>query len=56
MPSITIEISEDQLQKLRALAHEQGLSPEALLRDHLEEWLSAPKSKFARVRASNSER
>jgi antitoxin FitA len=51
MASITIELSEEQLQKLRALAHEQGLSPEVAVRTHIQEWLSTPKrSHFDRSR------
>ena len=46
MASITIDISDSQLQKLQELAKVYGLSPEALLRASLEDWLSFPKSEF----------
>ncbi|MGF1936544.1 MAG: ribbon-helix-helix protein, CopG family [Nostoc sp. ChiQUE02] len=49
MASITIEISDEQLQKLQALAQENGISLEELLRARIEDWLSQPTSKFAQA-------
>ncbi|MEB3216838.1 MAG: DNA-binding protein [Nostocales cyanobacterium 94392] len=46
MASITIDISDSQLQKLQDLAKLYGVSPEALLRASLEDWLSSPKPEF----------
>lgn len=46
MASITIDISESQLQKLQDLAKVHGIPPEALLRESIEDWLSSPKSEF----------
>jgi antitoxin FitA len=47
MTSITIDISDNQLQKLQDLAKVHGVSPEALLRASLEDWLSSPKTEFS---------
>ena len=46
MPSITIDVQENQLQKLQELANSHGISPEELLRASLENWLSSPKPEF----------
>lgn len=43
MSSITIDIQDEQLQKLQELANSQGLSPEELLQASLKDWLSSPK-------------
>jgi antitoxin FitA len=47
MTSITIDIPDDQLQKLQNLAKEHGVSPEELLRSSLEDWLRSPKPEFS---------
>ena len=47
MTSITIDISDNQLQKLQDLAKVYGMSPEALLRASLEDWLSSLKPEFS---------
>jgi antitoxin FitA len=47
MTSITIDIPDSQLQKLQDLAKVHGVSPEALLRASLENWLSSPKPEFS---------
>ena len=47
MASITIDISNSQLQKLQELARLHGVSPEELLRAGLEDWLSLPKPEFS---------
>lgn len=49
MTAITINISDDQLQKLKQLAQESGVSPEELLRASIEAWLSNPVDEFARA-------
>ncbi|WP_313930858.1 DNA-binding protein [Nostoc sp. FACHB-133] len=47
--SITIDISDEQLQKLKTLAQESGISLEDLLRARIEDWLSQPTSEFAQA-------
>jgi antitoxin FitA len=47
MTSITIDIPDDQLQKLQNLAKAHGVSLEELLRSSLEDWLSSPKPEFS---------
>lgn len=47
MASITIDIPDHQLQKLQDLAKVHGVSPEALLRANLEDWLSSLKPEFS---------
>ncbi|WP_138500114.1 DNA-binding protein [Nostoc sp. PA-18-2419] len=49
MASITIDISESQLQKLQDLARLHGISLEALLCASIEDWLSSPKSDFTQA-------
>jgi antitoxin FitA len=49
MTSITIDISDNQLQKLQDLAKVHGLSPEALLCASLEDWLSSSKPEFSHI-------
>ena len=49
MASITIDISDEQLHKLQALAQESGISLEDLLRARIEDWLSHPTSDFAQA-------
>ncbi|WP_298912699.1 ribbon-helix-helix protein, CopG family [uncultured Nostoc sp.] len=49
MAFITINISDEQLQKLQALAQENGISLEDLLRARIEDWLSQPTSEFAQA-------
>lgn len=49
MASITVDIQDKQLQKLRELANLHGLSPEELLRASLEDWLSSPASEFTQA-------
>ncbi len=45
--TITIAISEAQLEELRDRAQRAGLSPEELARATLEEWLRQPQDDFA---------
>jgi hypothetical protein len=47
--SITINISDEQLQKLQTLAQESGISLEDLLRARIEDWLSQPTSEFTQA-------
>jgi antitoxin FitA len=47
MTSITIDISDNQLQKLQELARAHGVSPEALLCASVEDWLNMPKTEFS---------
>ncbi|MBN3905242.1 MAG: DNA-binding protein [Nostoc sp. NMS1] len=49
MASITINISDEQLQKLQTLAQENGISLEDLLRARIEDWLSQATSEFAQA-------
>jgi antitoxin FitA len=45
--SITIELSDNQLQTLQDLAKTYGIPLEVLLRASLEDWLNSQKSDFA---------
>ncbi len=49
MASITINLSDEQLQKLEQLAKESGVTAEDLLRSSIEDWLNYPKSDFAQA-------
>ena len=49
MTSITVEIPDEQLQKLQQLAQESGISLEDLLRASIEDWLNYPKSEFVQA-------
>jgi antitoxin FitA len=49
MASITIELSDSQLQKLHDLAKVHGIPPETFLRARIEDWLSSPKSDFTQT-------
>lgn len=49
MATITIQISDEQLQKLQQLAQESHISPEDLLRASIEDWLSYPKNEFTQA-------
>jgi predicted transcriptional regulator len=46
MTAITVSLSEDRLQRLKALAEQAGVSPEELARASLEEWLTLPREDF----------
>jgi hypothetical protein len=43
---ITIDLCDNQLQKLQNLAKVHGISPKALLRASLEGWFNSPKPEF----------
>ncbi len=47
--SITINIPDEQLQKLQALAQESGISLADLLRARIEDWLNHPTSEFTQA-------
>ncbi|MEY4519036.1 MAG: hypothetical protein RLZZ499_1635 [Cyanobacteriota bacterium] len=51
MASITLDLSDNQFQKLQDLATVHGITVEVLLKAGLEDWLNAQKSEF--VDASN---
>ena len=46
MTSITIDLSDSQLEKLRDLAAMYDIAPEFLLNVSLEDWLNSQKSEF----------
>jgi len=46
MTTITIPLSEEQMQQLRELAQRAGVSPEELARASLEDWLRQPREDF----------
>ena len=46
MTTITIPLSDDNLERLRTLADRAGVRPEDLARAGLEEWLSRPGEDF----------
>ncbi len=46
MASITIDLSDSQLQKLQDLAKVHGIAVEVLLKASLEDWLNLQKSDF----------
>ncbi|MBR8826424.1 MAG: DNA-binding protein [Gomphosphaeria aponina SAG 52.96 = DSM 107014] len=49
MASITVNLPDEQFQKLEKLAKESCISPEDLLRGSIEEWLSDPKKEFTQA-------
>ncbi|HKB35114.1 MAG TPA: ribbon-helix-helix protein, CopG family [Gemmataceae bacterium] len=59
MTTITIPLSEEQMQQLRELAQRAGVSPEELARASLEDWLRQPREDFRQaardVLAKNAE-
>lgn len=46
MASITIDLSDSQLQKLQDLARVHGITLEVLLEASLEDWLNSQRSEF----------
>lgn len=46
MTTITIPLSDERLERLKALAHQAGVSPEELARAGLEEWLGRSRQDF----------
>ncbi len=51
MDVFTVVLPEEHAQRLRELAREAGISPEQLLRDGVEQWLSRPSREFAEAAA-----
>ena len=49
MASITVDIPDEQFQRLQQLAQEIHLSPEDLLRANIEDWLTCPNKEFAQA-------
>jgi hypothetical protein len=49
MASITINLSDAGLAKLRELAREAKVAPEELVRASVEEWLNRPEDAFTRA-------
>jgi antitoxin FitA len=49
MASITIDISDEQLQKMQQLARDNQVSPEDLLRVNIEDWLARPQDEFTQA-------
>lgn len=49
MASVTINIPDDQLQKLQQLAQDSGIYLEDLLSASIEDWFSYQKSEFVQV-------
>lgn len=47
MASITINLPDEQLQKIQKLAQESQVSPEDLLQASIEDWLSGSKKEFS---------
>jgi antitoxin FitA len=59
MTSITIDLSENQIQELQKLADRHGVAIEVLLKASVEDWLNSQKTDFAEaadyVLAKNAE-
>lgn len=51
MTTFSIELPDDQAQKLRQLAVEAGVTPEELLGAGVREWLFEPQNDFAKAAA-----
>jgi antitoxin FitA len=49
MASITIDISDEQLQKLEQLAQASQISTEDLVRANISDWLARPTHEFAQA-------
>jgi antitoxin FitA len=49
MASITVDIPDEQLQKLQQLARDSQVSPEDLLRVNIEDWLARPQDEFTQA-------
>jgi hypothetical protein len=46
MTTITSPLSEQQLERLKEMAEQVGVSPEELARASLEDWLNRPREDF----------
>jgi hypothetical protein len=51
MEVFTVTLATEQAQRLRELAREAGVSPEQLLGDGIDKWLSRPDLDFAEAAA-----
>lgn len=51
MNKFAIELSDEQAERLRERAREANLTPERLLNDGIERWLTAPDLDFAEAAA-----
>ncbi|MDQ3813265.1 MAG: ribbon-helix-helix domain-containing protein [Armatimonadota bacterium] len=49
MTTITIALPDERVQQLKEIAERVGVTPEELLRAHIEEWLSHPEPSFAQA-------
>ena len=49
MSAITVPLSEERIERMRALAVRAGVSPEELASVALEEWLAKPREDFAKI-------
>jgi antitoxin FitA len=49
MTTLTIELPEEPMLRLKELAKEAGVTPEELLRASVEQWLVSPKDDFAQA-------
>ena len=49
MSSVTVELPEAKLRKLRELSAQVGITPEELVRASIDELLSAPEEKFGKA-------
>ena len=49
MTTLTVALTEQLMDRLKALAREAGISPEELVRAILEVWLSGPKKDFVQA-------
>jgi antitoxin FitA len=47
--SITIDLSDQQFQRIQQLAHKLGLSPQELLRLSIDDWLSSSRNEFSQT-------
>ena len=49
MNTLTIDLADEPMSKLKQLASEAGIKPEDLLRSSIEEWLQKPGDDFAQA-------
>ena len=51
MPTLTIDISEEPMRRLKERADKAGIAPEDFLRESVEQWLAKPQDDFAQAAA-----
>ena len=51
MTTLSIDLEEETMIRLKKLAEEAGMAPEELTAAHIEEWLVVPKHEFAEAAA-----